>query len=133
MGRTYTHSLLFTVGDYLAGGVTGAVTAAAVHGCIAPETDMVVAMVIGMAVGMVVHTGAVLVLAPVLGMWHVLVPHSIIGRYGGMLFAMRDSMQSRSLEWVLLIGAGFGVVVIAVMQLYNRILTKGSSSALGRE
>lgn len=117
-------SALVTVGDYLAGGFIGAATAAAVRATVNPETDMVLAMLIGMALGMVVHLVLGLVLSPILDPFHVMVPGSLIGMYGGMLFAMRDTMQAHagSLNDAILVGAAFGLVVVAGVQLYDRAL-----------
>ncbi len=83
---------LFPIGDYLAGGVTGAATAVGVRLAVSPDLDMVIAMLIGMAVGMVVHLVLTVLLAPVLDAFHVMVPGGLIGMYGGMMFAMRDTM-----------------------------------------
>ena len=115
---------LFTVGDYVAGGVTGAATAAAVHAFVSPQLDMVLAMLIGMVAGMIVHLVLALLLSPVLGMFHVMVPGSLIGMYGGMLFAMRDTMQAHpgSMSHAVLVGIIFGLTIVAGVRLYDRAL-----------
>jgi hypothetical protein len=64
---------LFTIGDHVAGGVTGAATAVAVHAVVSPQLDMVIAMLVGRAIGMIVHPVLTLLLSPVLGMFHVMV------------------------------------------------------------
>jgi hypothetical protein len=115
--------VLFSVGDYCAGGVTGAATAAAVRVVIGPEVDLALAMVLGMALGMVVHLPIGLILSPLLGMFHVMVPGTIIGMYGGMLFAMRDVMQQGSPGHAIEVGAVFGLLVTAGVQLYDQALT----------
>jgi hypothetical protein len=115
--------VLFIVGDYLNGALIGALTAVAVKTLVGPETDMVLAMLMGMGVGMVVHIAIGLFATPVLGMFHAMVPGSLIGMYGGMMFAMRDSMQAHaasSFAHAAIVGAIFGLAVIAAVQLYNR-------------
>jgi hypothetical protein len=114
---------LFAIGDYVGGGVVGAVTAAGVRGIVSPELDMVLAMLIGMAIGMGVHVVLGLVLTPVLGAFQVMVPGGLIGMYGGMFFAMRDTMQhSGARSAPILVGFVFGLVMTAGMRLYDRAL-----------
>ncbi|MDD4932913.1 MAG: class I SAM-dependent methyltransferase [Methylacidiphilaceae bacterium] len=117
-------SLLFPVGDYLAGILTGAIVAAAVRGLVGPGFDMVLAMVLGMVVGMGIHLLLGLVLGPILGMFQTMVPGSWIGMYGGMLFAMRDSMGAGSTRWTSALGVGalFGAIAVAGFRFYDRIL-----------
>jgi hypothetical protein len=123
---------LFTAGDYVAGAATGAATAAAVRALVSPHLDMVLAMLIGMAVGMIVHLALALLLSPVLGAFHVMVPGSLIGMYGGMLFAMRDTMQahSGSLSHAVFVGVVFGLVVVISVQIYDRVLKAAPPSGL---
>jgi hypothetical protein len=114
---------LFALGDYIAGGLVGATTAAVVHSCVSPSLDMVLAMLLGMGIGMLIHLALGLLLAPFLGLFHVMVPSSLIGMYGGMLFAMRDSMQhAGSLRDALVVGVIFGLIVVAGVHLYDRSL-----------
>jgi hypothetical protein len=121
---------LFTAGDYLGGAAVGGLTAVAVRAFVTPEWDMVAAMLAGMAAGMFVHFGVGLALSPLLGMFHVMVPASLIGMYGGMLFAMRDSMQMHpgSLGRAVVVGIGFGLAVTAAVHLYDHIV-RGPVSA----
>ncbi len=118
------HTAMFTVGDWAAGAVVGAATAMAVHAAVGPGMDMVLAMIAGMGIGMVVHLVLGLMLTPVLGMFHLMVPGSLIGMYGGMFFAMRDSMQAHSAphSYALTTGALFGVIVTVGVQIYDRVL-----------
>ena len=91
--------------------------------------DTVLAMLLGMALGMAVHLVAGLLFAPILGAFHTMVPGSLIGMYGGMLFAMRETMQHpTSLNHAATIGVLFGIVVVAAMQLYDRALRVGQSA-----
>jgi len=115
---------LFAMGDYLAGGITGGATAVAVRALVDPDLDMVIVMLVGMAIGMVVHLALALVLSPILGALHVMVPGSLIGMYGGMLFAMRDTMQhpSGTTSHAILVGVAFGLIVTAGVHLYDRVL-----------
>jgi hypothetical protein len=124
MSSNRIETALFTAGDYVAGAATGAATAGAVRAFVSPQLDMVLAMLIGMAVGMIVHLALTLFLSPVLGAFHVMVPGSLIGMYGGMLFAMRDTMQahSGSLSHAVIVGVVFGLVVVAGVRLYDRAL-----------
>jgi hypothetical protein len=118
------HQTLFAVGDYLAGGLTGAATAVAVRAVVSPDLDVVLAMLMGMGAGMVVHLALSLAMSPVLGLFHCMVPGGLIGMYGGMLFAMRDTMQHHpvSLGRAIVVGIVFGVVVTATIRLYDRAL-----------
>jgi hypothetical protein len=120
---------LFAVGDYVAGALAGAATAAAVRATVWPELDMVLAMVIGMGVGMGVHLVMGLLLAPVIGAFHAMIPGSLIGMYGGMSFAMRDTMQQHggSPAHVIAIGAAFGLVVTGAVRAYDRVLRGGTT------
>ncbi len=116
--------MLFAVGDYLAGIVIGILTALAVRYLVYPGMDMVVAMVIGMAVGMVIHVVMGFVLGPFIGLFETMMPGSLIGMYGGMLFGMRDSMAAGSTSTLslLLVGGGFGALVVFGTKIYDRIL-----------
>jgi hypothetical protein len=59
-----------------------------------------------------------------LGIVETIVPGSLTGMYGGMLFAMRDSMAagSRTMTAALAVGAIFGIVVTVAMKFYNHAL-----------
>jgi hypothetical protein len=113
--------MLFMIGDYLAGAAVGVVTALAVRGVVWPGMDMVMAMLIGMGLGMVVHLIMGLLMGPLVGMFNAMIPASTIGMYGGMIFAMRDSMAagSRSLGAALMVGAVFGLIVVAALNYYD--------------
>jgi hypothetical protein len=123
------HRILFAVGDYVAGGLTGAATAAAVRGVVSPDLDMVLAMLIGTAVGMAVHLAIGVALSPLLGLFHCMVPGGLIGMYGGMLFAMRDVMQPHrgGLGRAIMVGIVFGAAVTAGVRLYDRALRATSA------
>ncbi|RIL07224.1 MAG: hypothetical protein DCC71_03775 [Proteobacteria bacterium] len=97
-------------------------TAAAIHAVIAPGWDMVVAMLVGAAIGTTVHLAAMALCGPFLGMWQVMVPGSIIGMYGGMLFGMRNSMQAAGWAEVLIVGALLGICAVAAVQIYDGVL-----------
>ena len=114
--------MLFVVGDYIAGVLTGVVTALAVRAIVWPGMDMVVGMLLGMAAGMFLHLAVSLLLAPLLGMFETMVPAALIGMYGGMFFGMRDSMAagSRTLTAAASVGACFGAVVVLGVKLYDR-------------
>jgi hypothetical protein len=116
--------VVLAVSDYIAGGLTGAVTAAAVRAVVSPGLDMVLAMLIGTAAGMIVHLVIGLLTAPLLGLFHCMVPGGLIGMYGGMLFAMRDAMQHHpgSLGRAIVVGIVFGAAVTAGVRLYDRAL-----------
>ena len=133
MQTSLIYRSLFTVGDYCAGGVVGAATAWAVRAVISPQCDMAVAMLLGMAIGMIVHLVLGLFLSPLVGAFHVMVPGSLIGMYGGMLFAMRDVMQhaAGTTGCAILIGWGFGLIVTAAVQIYDRALRGPASSGRG--
>lgn len=126
----HVRQVLFVLGDYFGAAVSGALTAVAVRAVVTTEWDMVVAMLTGMLVGMVVHLGVGLALSPLLGMFHVMVPGSLIGMYGGMLFAMRDTMQAHagSIPSAVAVGVGFGLAVNGAVHLYDRVI-RGPVSA----
>ncbi len=92
---------------------------------------MVVAMLMGMAAGMAVHLALAVLLSPVLGSFHVMVPGSLIGMYGGMLFAMRDTMQhpSGTTTHAIMVGVAFGLIVTAGIRLYDRAV-RGPTSPI---
>ena len=119
-----TELLAFRLGDYLAGILTGVLTALAVRAIVGPNWDMVMAMLAGMAVGMGVHLSVLVLLVPLLGAFEVMIPGGIIGMYGGMLFGMRDAMQHNviSLSQALAVGGFFGFVVVFVIRWWNRQL-----------
>lgn len=119
-----TEPLYFRLGDYLAGALTGVLTALAVRVIVGPQWDMVVAMLVGMAVGMAVHLGLLLLFIPLLGTFEVMMPGAVIGMYGGMLFGMRDSMQQAysPLSIALAVGALFGLVVVFGIRWWDRQL-----------
>jgi len=114
----------FVIGDYLAGAFVGVGTALAVHAIVPLGMDMVIAMLLGMAIGMVLHLILGFALAPFLGMFQTMMPASLIGMYGGMAFGMRDSMGAGSTEWSTsaLVGAVFGIIVVAALHIYDRAL-----------
>lgn len=130
MNRRVMDGALFTAGDYLGGALLGGMTAAAVRMAIGPETDMVVAMLAGMGIGMVLHVVVGLLLTPLLGVFHVMVSGGLIGMYGGMMFAMRDSMQTHAmtLHHVIAVGVVFGLVMSAAIHLYDHAL-RGPAAA----
>ena len=123
--------MLFQIGDYAAGILTGVLTALAVRLILWPGVDMVIAMLIGMGVGMVIHLVIGFGLGPLLGMFQTMIPASVIGMYGGMLFGMRDSMMAGSptLGGAALVGAIFGAVVVAALKVYDRSLRGASVDA----
>jgi hypothetical protein len=128
MTRILRLDLVFLLGDYMAGALVGLLTAGAVHLWIAPTMDTVLAMILGMGLGMVVHLVVGLLLTPLLGAFHTMVPGSLIGMYGGMLFAMRETMQHpTSLDHAIEVGVVFGLIVVAAVQLYDRALRAGQS------
>jgi hypothetical protein len=117
-------SMYFIIGDYVAGVLIGGVTAMGVRLVVWPGMDMVIAMIVGMAAGMGIHAVMGVLIAPLLGMFTTMVPAMIIGMYGGMLFAMRDSMGagSESLSATAGVGAFFGFIVVVALKLYDRVL-----------
>jgi hypothetical protein len=136
-----TDALYFRIGDYLAGALTGGVTALAVRMLVGPQWDMVVAMLVGMATGMSVHLVLLLVLVPLFGDFEIMMPGALIGMYGGMLFGMRDSMQQAyvSLGSACAVGVLWGVlVVLAVRWLDHQlkgevfVASETSSTSEGR-
>ena len=116
--------MIFTIGDYLAGMLVGAVTALSVRMVVWPGMDMVIAMLVGMALGMLVHLILGLGLGPLIGMFEAMIPASLIGMYGGMFFGMRDSMAagSRTLPAAIAVGAIFGAIVVVGVNFYDRAL-----------
>jgi len=122
MSRHQFHSLLFILGDYTAGVLTGAATAAVVRVIVWPGFDLALAMLLGVGVGTLTHLAVGTLLSPLLGMFHVMVPGSLIGMYGGMLFAMRDAMQAVSATHAIGVGVLFGIILTATVRLYDRAL-----------
>jgi hypothetical protein len=79
-------------------------------------------MLLGVGVGTLTHLAVGTLLSPLLGMFHVMVPGSLIGMYGGMLFAMRDAMQAVSATHAIGVGVLFGIILTATARLYDRAL-----------
>lgn len=120
MYDTRLRRVMFSVGDHVAGAVTGAATAGVVGITVTPAWDMALAMVAGMGIGMAVHVVLMLLCGPVLGMFQVMVPGSLIGMYGGMIFGMRDSMVHGDPHgYGVLAGAFFGLIVVAAVHAYD--------------
>ena len=119
-----TEPLYFCIGDYIAGLLTGLLTAFAVRAIVGPQWDMVLAMLVGMAVGMLLHLTLLLLFIPLLGTFEVMIPSAVIGMYGGMLFGMRDSMQQAYVShgMALAVGALFGLVVVFGIRWWDRQL-----------
>lgn len=120
--RTVLARSAYAAGDYAAGALTAVATAAGVHAVVAPGWDMVLAMLTGAAIGTSAHLAAMALCGPLLGMFQVMVPGSLIGMYGGMLFGMRDAMQGGTWGRVLAIASLFGLAVVAGVRLYDRVL-----------
>ena len=116
--------MYFIIGDYVAGMLIGALTALSVRAAVWPGMDMVIAMLLGMGIGMAIHLVLGLVLSPWLGMFETMLPASVIGMYGGMLFGMRDSMAAGSptLTAAVSVGALFGAIVVLGIKIYDRAL-----------
>ena len=122
--KAESEAAYFVLGDYVAGGLTGVLTALAVRAIVGPDWDVVLAMLVGMVVGMMTHISLLLLLVPLLGTFEVMIPGSMIGMYGGMLFAMRDSMQQAQvpLSTALAVGVLFGLVVVFGIRWWDRQL-----------
>jgi len=116
--------MYFVLGDYVAGMLIGALTALSVRAAVWPGMDMVIAMVLGMVIGMAIHLVLGLLLSPLLGMFATMLPASVIGMYGGMLFGMRDAMAagSRTLGATATVGVLFGALVVLGIKVYDRAL-----------
>lgn len=126
MRRNLYSDLAFTLGDYIAGALVGMLTAVAVHVLIRPAMDAVLAMILGTALGMIVHLIVGFFFMPLLGAFHTTIPGSLIGMYGGMLFAMRETMQHpTSLGHAAEVGIAFGIIVVGAIQFYDRALRVG--------
>jgi hypothetical protein len=124
--------MYFVIGDYAAGMLIGALTAAGVRAILWPGIDMVIAMLLGMALGMVIAMLLGFLLSPLLGMFYTMIPAMLIGMWGGMLFGMRDAMEanSSSLGSATAVGALFGTILVLAIKTYDRIL-QGSVVDIG--
>ena len=118
MNRGYAY--LF--GEYAAGAVTAIATAVPIHALVDRDWDMVVAMLAGMVLGTTAHLLVLALLGPLVGFFQVMASGALIGMYGGMLFGMRDSMQSVSWSWAVAVAVAVGILVVAAVQLYDRAL-----------
>lgn len=110
------------LGDYVAGCVTAVAVAAAVHAVVDPSWDLVLAVLAGTAIGTGVHLVVALPMGSLVGIFQAMIPGGLIGMYGGMLFAMRDSMQAASWSRVVLVALVFGIAVVGVVHAYDRAL-----------
>jgi hypothetical protein len=110
------------VGEYGAGALIALATAIPIHALVHPGWDLVLAMLLGSAIGMAVHMVLGFALGALIGMFQVMLAGSLIGMYGGMLFAMRDAMQAASWTQTTAVAIVFGVLVVAAVQLYDRVL-----------
>jgi hypothetical protein len=125
MGRKW----LYLLGEYVAGVATAVLAALPIHALVDPGWDMVVAMIAGTVLGSAAHLLVLALLGPVVGLFHVMAPGTLIGMYGGMLFGMRDSMQTASWSRTLAVAVGLGVLVVAAVQLYDRALRADGQAA----
>ncbi len=125
---TQTLRAVFLAGDCAAGALTGVATTLAVRALVSPGWDMVAAMMLGMFAGTGVHLLLGVALSPLLGMFETMVPGTFIGMYGGMLFAMRDSMQVVPLGTALWVGAIFGIVVVLAVDFWNTQLRRQTAA-----
>ena len=125
-------SLVFRVGDYAAGAATAALAAGSIHAVVDQSWDMVLAMLVGMGVGTVAHWVVLALVGPLLGFFQVMAPGGIIGMYGGMLFAMRDSMQAASWPGAIGVGIVFGLLVVGALDVYDRVLRSPADQEHGR-
>jgi hypothetical protein len=116
------------LGDYTAGAVTAIVAAVPIHAIVEPGWDVVAAMLLGTAIGTLVHFAILALVGPLVGLFQVMAPGGLIGMYGGMFFAMRDSMQAASWPRVILVAALFGVTVVAGVSLYDRALRSNAKT-----
>jgi hypothetical protein len=116
--------MLYQIGDYLAGAVIGMATALIVRIIVWPGMDMVIAMLLGIGLGTIVSLLLGYMLSPMLGVVETMIPGSLTGMYGGMLFAMRDSMAagSHTMAAAISVGAVFGIAVTVAMKFYNYVL-----------
>jgi hypothetical protein len=116
--------MLYQIGDCAAGAAIGIATALIVRAGIWPGMDMVVAMLLGLGLGTIVSMILSYVMSPLLGIAETMIPGSLTGMYGGMLFAMRDSMAAGSHTWsaAIAVGAVFGLVMTIAMKIYNHVL-----------
>jgi len=128
MGRKW----LYLLGEYVAGIVTAVLTALPIHAVVDPDWDMVVAMIAGTVLGSAAHLLVLALLGPLVGFFHVMAPGALIGMYGGMLFGMRDSMQAASWSRTLAVAVGLGILVVAAVQLYDRVLRADGQEAPSR-
>ena len=110
------------ISEYGAGALIALATAIPIHALIHPGWDLVLAMLLGSAIGMIAHMLIGFVLGALIGMFQVMLPGSLIGMYGGMLFAMRDAMQPATWTQTMGVAIVFGVLVVAGMQVYDRVL-----------
>ena len=128
MGRKW----LYLLGEYVAGVATAVLTALPIHVLVDRDWDMVVAMIAGTVLGIAAHLLVLGLLGPLVGLFHVMAPSALIGMYGGMLFAMRDSMQAASWSRTLAVAVGLGILVVAAVQLYDQALRAGSKAEPSR-
>lgn len=126
--RTRARALALGLGDYAAGAVTGAAAAVPIHAVVETGSGMILAMLIGMGIGTLAHLVVLVLTGPLLGFFQVMAPGGFIGMYGGMLFAMRDSMQAVSWSRAVGVAIVFGLLVVAALNLYDRVLRSGSAS-----
>lgn len=111
-----------TISEYGAGALIAVATALPIHMLVHPGWDVVLAMLAGSAIGMAVQMLLGFVLGALIGMFQVMLAGSLIGMYGGMLFAMRDAMQPATWAQTTGVAIVFGVLVVASMQVYDRVL-----------
>lgn len=117
----------YAVGDYLSGAATAVAAAAPLHAVVEPGWDMVLAMIVGAGVGVVAHLAVLALAGPLVGFFQVMAPGALIGMFGGMLFAVRDSMQVASWPRAIGVAIVFGLLVVGVLDLYDRILRRASA------
>lgn len=126
--RMRAWAVALRLGDYAAGAATAVAATVPIHAVVETGSDMILAMLIGMGLGILAHLVVLALMGPLLGFFQVMAPGGFIGMYGGMLFAMRDSMQAVSWSRAVGVAIVFGLLVVAALNLYDRVLRSDSAS-----
>lgn len=106
--------------DFLSSAVLGVAVFFAVHQALAGTEIPFLGMVIGMIIGFLISLAFSNLLAPVCGIFEVMIPFHFIGMHGGMFWAMAVVHKVFPFSYIFIIGGLCGIMVMACFYALDR-------------